>query len=92
MLLFIGVFYYQLGNLSPQFRSSLLSIHLVAIAKSSVIQKYGPNKILETFMKDIRKLEAVIFKNFFNASLTLILIISLKEFFFVWEIHHKNSE
>ena len=33
-------------------------------------------------MKDIRKLEAVIFKNFFNASLTLILIISLKEFVF----------
>lgn len=69
----IGVFYYQLGNLSPQFRSSLLSIHLVAIAKSPVIQKYGPNKILETFMKNIRKLH-------------------LKELFFVWEIHHKNSE
>ena len=66
MLLFIGVFYYQLGNFSPQFCSSLLSIHLVAIAKSPVIQKYGPNKILETFMKDIRKLEAVLFKCFIN--------------------------
>ena len=55
-----GVFYYQLGNLSPEFRGSLSSIHLVSIAKSSVIQKYGPDKILEPFMADIKELEKVI--------------------------------
>ena len=55
-----GVFYYQLGNLSPKFRSSLNSIHLISIAKSSVIQKYGPDKILQPFMADIMELEKVI--------------------------------
>jgi len=54
-----GVFYYQLGNLRPKYRSSLCSIHLVSIAKSSVIQKYGPDKILEPFISDIKKLEKV---------------------------------
>ena len=53
------MFYYQLGNLSPEYRSSIKSIHLVAIAKSSVISKYGANKILEPFMKDIQQLEKV---------------------------------
>ena len=56
----VGVFYYQLGNISPKFRSSLRSIHLVSITKSSIIQKYGPDKILEPFMEDIKKLEEVI--------------------------------
>ena len=58
--LIIGLFYYQLGNLSPQYRSSTKSIHLVAIAKSSVIVKYGANKILEPFMDAIKKLEEVL--------------------------------
>ena len=53
------MFYYQLGNLSPEYRSALKSIHLVAIAKSTVISKYGPNKILEPFMQDIKELEKV---------------------------------
>lgn len=54
-----GVFYYQLGNLRPMYRSSLCSIHLVSIAKSSVIQKYGPDKILEPFIADVKELEKV---------------------------------
>ena len=57
--LLTGVFYYQLGNLNPKYRSSLSSIHLVSIAKSSVIQKYGPEKILKPFMDDIKELEKV---------------------------------
>ena len=55
----VGVFYYQLGNISPQYRSLLRSIQLVAIAESAVIAKYGSNKILEPFMADIHKLEQV---------------------------------
>ena len=53
------MFYYQLGNLSPEYQSSIKSIHLVAIARSSVIAKYGANKILEPFTQDIRQLEKV---------------------------------
>ena len=33
--------------------------HLVSIAKSSIIQKYGPDKILEPFMADVKELEKV---------------------------------
>ena len=55
----VDVFYYQLGNISPQYRSLLPSIQLVAIAESAVIAKYGSNKILEPFMADIHKLEQV---------------------------------
>ena len=51
------MFYYILGNLSPQYRSTLKSIQLLAITKVSVLQSHGPDKILENFMKDIRKLE-----------------------------------
>ena len=39
--------------------SSLSSIHLVSIAKSSIIQKYGIDKILEPFMADIKELKGV---------------------------------
>ena len=61
----ITLLYYRgillsVGNLSPKFRSSLNSIHLISIAKSSVIQKYGPDKILQPFMADIKELEKVI--------------------------------
>lgn len=45
--------------MSPQYRSSLKGIQLVAVANSSVIVKYGSNKILEPFMADLRKLEHV---------------------------------
>ena len=51
------MFYYQLGNLSPKYRSSLRSIHLVAIAKSTTVQKYGADKMLTPFMNDIKELE-----------------------------------
>ena len=37
LLISVGMFYYQVGNLSPEYRSSIKSIHLVAIARSSVI-------------------------------------------------------
>ena len=55
-----GVFYYQLGNISPKYRSSLKSIHLVAITKSTIIKKYGPDEILKPFMNAIKELEKVI--------------------------------
>ena len=56
---FIGVFYYILGNVRPQFRSSLKSIQLVSILKASYIQKYGINSVLQPFMNDVKLLEKV---------------------------------
>ena len=64
-----GVFYYCLGNISPQYRSSLNAIQLFAIVKQSCLKYYGINKILEPFMEDIKALENVsscFFLYFFN--------------------------
>ena len=57
--LILGIFYYMLGNVSPQFRSSLKSIQLVSILKASLIQKYGVNSVLQPFMDEILALEKV---------------------------------
>ena len=50
-------FYYVLGNLSPRLRSSLKAIQLLAVTKCSVVNKYGSNVILHSFMEDIKVLE-----------------------------------
>ena len=56
---FSALFYYMLGNISPKYRSTLRCIQLLAIVKSSILQQYGPDKILEPFMDDIKSLEHV---------------------------------
>ena len=55
----ICTFYYTLGNILPQFRFQLKSIHLLAIAKSSLITKYGPDTVLSAFCDDLKILEEV---------------------------------
>jgi hypothetical protein len=55
-----GNFYYTLGNISPEKRSSLGAIQLIAIVNSQHLKKYGVECILEMIMKDIRQLEEVL--------------------------------
>ena len=55
----IGMFYFMLGNLSPHLRSQLKSIQLLAVAKASVVEKYGVDTLLEPFMQDLKILEEV---------------------------------
>ena len=55
----IGAFYYLLGNLRPELRSSLKLIQLVTLVRQSYIKDYGMDKILETFMDGIKELESV---------------------------------
>ena len=55
-----ALFYYTLGNISPRYRSSLRAIQLLAVLKTSDLQKYGCRKVLEQFMDDIKLLEQVI--------------------------------
>ena len=55
----LGAFYFTLGNILPRNRSLLHSIQLLAIAKTSIIQLYGIDVILETFMTSIKILEEV---------------------------------
>ena len=59
MHLFVGLFYYLLGNLSPYLRSQLKSIQLIAVAKAPTIVKYGADAVMETFMDDLKTLEEV---------------------------------
>lgn len=54
-----GLFYYLLGNLRPELRSSLKAIQLVTLVRHTFIKDYGIDKILEPFMDSIRLLESV---------------------------------
>ena len=55
----LALFYYTLGNIKPDYRSTLENIQLVAVTKSSVLQEYGSDHILKPIMDDIKKLEEV---------------------------------
>lgn len=52
----LGAFYFTLGNFSPERRSNLGHIYLVALAKTVYIKKYGINAVLKPIVADIRKL------------------------------------
>ena len=56
---FIGILYYQVGNLSPYLRSKLRSIQVVAVTKVPFITTYGIDPVLEPFINDMKKLEQV---------------------------------
>ncbi|XP_018360136.1 PREDICTED: uncharacterized protein LOC108759276 [Trachymyrmex cornetzi] len=54
----LSVFYWTLGNIYPEFRSSKNAIQLYAILKTEYLKKPGIlKKVLESFMKDIVILE-----------------------------------
>ena len=56
---FVGNIYYLLGNISPERRSSLNAIQLVAIVTSKHLKQYGIDPILKVIMNDIKQLEQV---------------------------------
>ena len=62
------VFYYTLANISPQYRSSLNMIQLIALVKSDDVSYYGIDKILQPFMDDLAKLEKVYTCNYLFGS------------------------
>lgn len=49
----LGCFFFTLGNIRPAFRSSLNSIFLVAVAKSTTIKENGLDSILKPFINDL---------------------------------------
>ena len=55
---YIGAFYYILGNLKPSLRSKL-NIQLLLLAKYSSVSEYGIDQMLEPIVEDIKKLESV---------------------------------
>lgn len=54
----IGVFYVVLKNLPACFTSCMGNIHLLALAHTSDLTRYGYNVVLERITKDIRILES----------------------------------
>ena len=53
----LGMFYFQLENVSPQYNSKLNFINLIAIVKNSNIKKYGMNRILQPIVEELKKLQ-----------------------------------
>ena len=49
----------MLGNINPKYRSRIESIQLLTVIRTTLINKYGVNKILELFMEQINLLERV---------------------------------
>ena len=52
----LGCLYFFLGNIRPQYRSTLKNIHLVAVGQTEDIQHYGTNAFLTPFVEDLKKL------------------------------------
>ncbi|XP_028412421.1 uncharacterized protein LOC114535241 [Dendronephthya gigantea] len=52
----LGCFYWILGNISPQYRSTMRAIQLFAIAKYKYIKEFGIDNILRPFVDDVNKL------------------------------------
>lgn len=52
----LGVFYYTIQNLPQYFNSFLGAIHVLAICNTINIKKYGMEKILAPFLKDLAEL------------------------------------
>lgn len=53
----IALFYYALGNLSPKYRSSLQSIQLLIAVKSTLLVRYGADRILQPFLEEVKQLD-----------------------------------
>lgn len=52
----LGIVLFTLGNISPQLRSQLKFINLAIVATVPVIEKYGLDKVLEPYIKDLNSL------------------------------------
>ena len=48
------MFYYTIGNLRPELRSTLKATQLIACVSSSNIKKYGFRPILSPFINDVK--------------------------------------
>lgn len=70
----------MLGNVSPMYRCTLDSIQLLAVTKSSVLQEYGPQHILEPIMRDVRVLEEVCMARVIGFLSTCNILINRKGF------------
>ena len=53
------MFYYILGNIRPELRSTYKAIQLIACVSSKNIRNYGFNAILSPFIDEVNRLSTV---------------------------------
>ena len=68
------MFYYTLGNLRPELRSTHRSIQLIACVTSPILEKYGFELVLKPFIEDINDLSVV--WNMYTIAIILLLYIA----------------
>ena len=56
---FVGVFYFMCGNIHPVYRASVRAIHLIAVAKSMDIRRFGCDVLLQPFIEQVNLLGKV---------------------------------
>ena len=59
ILIYIGNFYFTLGNMHPKYRSRLSAIQLLCIVKTNIIKMYGMDAILKPFIEDVKELVCI---------------------------------
>ena len=60
--MYTGLFFYTLGNLRPELRSTQRAIQLIACVTSKDLSRYGFEAVLEPFIKDVNNLCEVRYK------------------------------
>lgn len=75
VLTLTGMFYYMLGNIRPELRSTHRSIQLIACVTSPNLEKYGFHAVLDPFVKDVNKLANVCEFEFCIAMYTLLFSV-----------------
>ncbi len=55
-----GMFYYVVGNMRPELRSTQRATQLIACVTTPILDKYGFRPILEPFIQDVNTLCKVI--------------------------------
>jgi hypothetical protein len=58
--LYLGTFYYTIANMKPENRSRTNAIQLLALMTSPLLNKYGPDAILDKFITELREFEKVL--------------------------------
>lgn len=54
----LAMIYWSLGNIYPELRSTIRTVNLLAVVPSLYFKKFGPKKVLESFIKDLNRLSS----------------------------------
>ena len=58
-MIYLGMFYYFIGNIDPKLRSALKCTQLIACVSVPDLKMYGFDKVLQPFIEDANKLAEV---------------------------------